>query len=155
MATHVRKTIALVIDGTEVQCEVTKATVTPTVTTATANALCDDGALTDVGLPTWTLDLEYLVDHVAGSLYRTLVASTGALAAFTYEPDPQTAPGVTWSGQVRLVPGPAGAAAGEWESGAVSLPVQGQPTISDPVAPQVDTELVDAVAPRDDHADGI
>jgi hypothetical protein len=132
MALHVRKTIRLDIDGSTYECEVTNATVTPTAEVRTATVLCDDGTVADVAPVTWTLDLAYLVNWSPGSLYRFLVSNAGALAAFTYEPDPDTAPGVAWTGDVRILPGPAGGEAGTWESGNVSLPVNGRPTLSDP-----------------------
>jgi hypothetical protein len=139
MAVHVRKTIRLTIDQDSYECEVTGATLTPTAETRTASVLCADGTVSDVAPVTWTLDLAYLVDHKAGSLYRTLVANAGQRAAFTYEPDPETAPGVVWGGTVVLIPGPAGGEAGAWESGQVSLPITGRPAITDPPPPLVTT----------------
>lgn len=134
MSVHVRKTIRLEIDGASYECEVTGATLTPTAEVRTATVLCGGGTLSDVAPPTWTLDLSYLVDHSADSLYRFLVANAGELATFEYEPDPETAPGVVYSGLVRIVPGPAGGDAGTWESGSVSLPLNGKPSITDPPA---------------------
>lgn len=140
---HVRKTIRLTIDGTAYECEVTGATLTPSAEVKTARTLCAAGAIADVAAPTWTLDVDYLVDHNSGSLYRFLKANTGAVAAFEYEPDPQNAAGVTYSGELRVVPGPAGGSSGDWESGSVSLPLIGEPAVTDPPAPD-GAELVDA-----------
>jgi hypothetical protein len=139
---HLRKRVTLTIDGATYECEVTNVTLTPNVTTQTTNVLCADGVLADVSDPAWSLDVDYLVDHNAGSFYRFLVGNHGAVAAFTYEPDPINAAGVTYAGSLRVLPGPAGGEAGSWESGSVSLPVIGQPAITDP-APEAanDQEL--------------
>jgi hypothetical protein len=132
---HVRRSITLTIDGATFQCEVTNVTLTPSVSTATATALCDEGVIQDVGVPVWTLDVDYLVDHNPGSFYRFLVEEVGSSAAYSYEPDPVNAPGVTYTGTLVVIPGPAGGQAGTFESGSVSLPVNGEPTITDPVGP--------------------
>lgn len=130
---HVRKTIVLTLDGTPYECEITGATLTPSADTQTTAVLCPDGSASDTGPVSWTLDVDYLVDYNAGSLFRLFAQNHGAVAAFSYEPDPTNAPGVTWDGDVRLIAGPGGGAAGAWESGSVSLPIIGQPVITDPV----------------------
>jgi hypothetical protein len=130
---HVRRTIKLTIGAAEYQCEITNATLTPSTQTATATALCANGVVQDVGVPVWTLDVDYLVDHNSSSFFRFLVASTGLLSAFEYEPDPVNAAGVLYKGFVRILPGPAGGEAGSFESGSVSLPIEGTPAITDPV----------------------
>jgi hypothetical protein len=130
---HVRKTIVLTIGGTAYQCEITGATVTPTADVQTTKVLCPDGSASDTGPVSWALDVNYLVDHNAGSLFRLLVASHGQTATFDYEPDPDTAPGVKWTGNLRIIAGPAGGDAATWESGSVSLPIIGTPTITDPL----------------------
>jgi hypothetical protein len=132
---HVRKSIVLTLEGTAYQCEITGATVTPASDVQTTAVLCPDGSLSDTGPVTWSLDLNYLVDHKAGSLFRLLVSNHGALAAFEYEPDPDTAPGVLWTGDLRIISGPGGGDAAAWESGSVSLPIIGTPAIQDPIAP--------------------
>jgi hypothetical protein len=129
---HVRRTINLTIDGDSFQCEVTNVTITPSVSTATATALCDDGVVQDVGVPVWTLDVDYLVDHNVGSFYRFLVGNVGAVASYSYEPDPVNAAGVLYEGTLVVIPGPAGGEAGAFETGSVSLPVNGEPSIVDP-----------------------
>jgi hypothetical protein len=132
---HIRKSVRLTIDGTAYDCAVTGVTLTPNVETKTTRTLCADGsgAVADVGSPTWSLDVNYLVDHNAASFYRFCVANVGRAAAFEYEPDPVNAAGVVYTGELRVLPGPAGGDADEWESGAVSMPVIGQPSIVDPV----------------------
>jgi hypothetical protein len=137
---HVRKSIRLSIDGAAYECEVTNVTLTPSTTVQTATALCDDGVIADTGVPSWSLDLDYLVDHNAGSLFRHLVGNVGKVAEFSYEPDPVNAAGVTYDGEVRILPGPAGGESGSFESGSVSLPVIGTPAVTDP-APLVEPEL--------------
>lgn len=132
---HVRKTIVLTIAGEAFQCSITGATLTPTAQTQTTAVLCPDGSASDTGPVTWTLDVNYLVDHNAGSLFRVLTEQHGQVAAFTYEPDPETAPGVVWSGDLRIVAGPGGGDQAAWESGSVSLPIIGKPTITDPAPP--------------------
>lgn len=132
---HIRKTISLKIGTTQHECEVTGSTLTPSSDVQTTQVLCPDGALSDTGPVSWTLDLDYLVDYTAGSLFRFLTDQHGKTAEFTYEPDPDNAPGVVYTGNVRVVAGPGGGSAAAWESGSVSLPVIGTPTITDPVAP--------------------
>lgn len=134
---HVRKSVRLVVEGTAYECEVTNVTLTPTTASASATALCADGVVQDVGVPTWALDVDYLVDHKAGSFYRFLIGHTGQSATYEYEPDPVTAPGVLYKGSLTVLPGPAGGAAGSFESGSVSLPITGTPAITDP-APAAD-----------------
>jgi hypothetical protein len=132
---HVRRKINLKVGQTAYQCEITNATLTPSTTVATATALCDNGVVQDTGVPVWTLDVDYLVDHKATSFYRFLIGNAGQLADYEYEPDPITAPGVLYKGKLRVTPGPAGGEAGSFESGSVSLPIEGTPAITDPVAP--------------------
>lgn len=132
---HVRRTITLTIDGATFQCEVTNVTLTPNVPSATATALCEDGVIQDVGVPVWTMDVDYLVDHNGGSFYRFLVDEVGKTADYSYEPDPVNAAGVIYSGTLTVIPGPAGGEAGSFESGSVSLPINGRPAITDPVGP--------------------
>jgi len=132
---HVRRSIVLDLDGSTYECEVTNVTLTPSTSTATATALCADGVIQDVGVPVWTLDVAYLVDHNVGSFYRFLLGNVGATVGYTYEPDPITAPGVTYSGTLTVVPGPAGGESGSFESGNVTLPVNGEPVITDPIVP--------------------
>lgn len=129
---HVRRSVVLTVDSVSYECEVTNVTLTPNVTTATSTVLCDDGVIQDVGTPVWTLDVDYLVDHNPDSFYRFLLGNVGATAAYSYEPDPVNAPGVTYDGTLVVIPGPAGGAPGTFESGSVSLPVNGTPAITDP-----------------------
>lgn len=132
---HVRRSIVLTIDTVAYECEVTNVTLTPSTTTSTATALCPDGVVQDVGVPVWTMDVDYLVDHNVGSFYRFLVGNVGAEADYSYEPDPLNAAGVTYTGTLTIIPGPAGGASGTFESGSVSLPIDGEPTVTDPVGP--------------------
>lgn len=135
MAGHVRRTVVLTLDGDAFECEVTNVTLTPSSSTVTATPLCSDGVIQDTGVPTWTLDVEYLVDHNVGSFYRFLIGNVGATATYAYEPDPVNAAGVLYEGTLTVIPGPAGGASGTFESGSVSLPVNGAPVVTDPVSP--------------------
>jgi hypothetical protein len=137
---HVRRSINLTIDGKEFHCEVTAVDLVPSVDTATSTVLCDDGTVTDAGTPSWSLSIDYNVDHNPASLFRTLLANVGKVAAFDYKPDPVNAPLTHYTGSARLIPGNAGGSAGAFESGSVSLPLIGAPTPVDDVAPVVADE---------------
>lgn len=115
-------------------CEVTGTRLVPEGgETQRTRVACGSDA-TDVSPASFSLELDYMVDWNAGSLYRLLLEHEGELAAYEWEPDPVNAPGVKLSGTGRLTNGTATGTVGQWDTGTASLPLDARPTIVDPPA---------------------
>lgn len=92
---------------------------------------CGEDA-TDVSPSQFALAIDYMVDWHATSLYRQLLAHTGDLVDYEWEPDPVNAPGVILKGKMRLTNGSGTGTVGQWDTGSASLPLTARPTITDP-----------------------
>ena len=116
-------------------CEVTGARLVPEGgETQRTRVACGSDAV-DVAPASFSLEVDYMVDWKAGSLYRLLLENEGQAAAYEWTPDPINAPGVKLNGTGRLVNGTATGTVGQWDTGTASLPLDAKPTIVDPVTP--------------------
>jgi len=123
---HVVKTLKLKVGSTYYECAVTAVKLTPSVNAVESMTLCSsDPRVVDLAPTTWTLDVDYNVDHGASSFFTFLFANAGTSANYEYE----TSDGLAkFAGTVRVIPGNADATPGSFETGTVSLPVLTGPT---------------------------
>jgi hypothetical protein len=129
---HVTHRFVLTIDDTDHSCTVTGARIAPEGgETQRTRLACGQDAV-DVAPASFALEIDYMVDWNAGSLYRLLLEHEGQAAAIEWEPDPVNAPGVTVTGTCRLTNGTATGTVGQWDTGSASLPLDARPTVVDP-----------------------
>jgi hypothetical protein len=116
---------------TTVSCQVRAATLTPDTPVDTRRTLC--GPSKAVGVPDWTLSVDYDQDWDAAGISTFLIDHVGAEMAFKLD---WTEGLSTAEGTILVIPGPWGGTAGEVAEGTVDLPVIGQPTFTafDPAA---------------------
>lgn len=125
VAGHVVKSVTFKIGSTDYACAVTGVKLTPSVQQVETIVLCADGRNVDLAPTQWTLDIDYNVDHGPTSFFTFLFTNAGATPSFEYIASDGLA---KFTGTVRVLPGNADAAPGEFESGSVSLPVLTGPT---------------------------
>jgi hypothetical protein len=97
---------------------------TPNRNTQTTTVASGESS-TDVGPTSWTIDIDYNVSWAANSLHRILLENDGETGTIVWQPDPVGSPTVGRSATVVLVAPPTDATVGNFQTGTVSLPVQG------------------------------
>lgn len=112
---------------TTVECAITSATLTPTVTTQTTTTACADGTITDSAPATWTFDVAYNIDAAATSFSSFLSEHEGEVVAVEWTPDPANNPDRIRTFSVVVVPGPEAYQVGAFAASTVQLPVRGKP----------------------------
>lgn len=117
------------IGADEYTAAITGAVLTPTTPTAAITDI--SGTTTHVaGTPVWALQLNFSQDlATASSLSQYLIANAGTKKAVTYKPQ-AGATSKSFALNALILPAPIGGTGGAVASSQVTLPIDGQPTIT-------------------------
>lgn len=126
--------------GTDFAIQLTSVTLTPDVATERLKTLKPAGRYSSVDDPEWSLDLGYAYGYddagaAALALSSYLLENNGEQVPFSFEPIAALVGAPKYDGTVSLVAGALGGDQGAFSTQSVSLPVEGQPTVSTVTAP--------------------
>lgn len=116
------------LEGTDYTNQVRKARLVPSFEMQQYRTLVPDGAIADVGNPTWVLELAGVQKHTAGGLAKALNDATPG-TALTLSLVPKNGVGnANATAEVIAVPVEFGGEEGQFPTFDITLPVIGEPT---------------------------